>query len=41
MTNEATSVAYPSHWVPTKKQTTLGLYLKAQKAYAMWKTDPD
>ena len=34
------SASQPSHQVPEKKQTSLGLYLTAQEAYDMWKADP-
>ncbi len=27
--------------VPERKRTSLGLYVTAEEAYAMWKTDPD
>ena len=36
MTNEK-----PTHQAPAKKQTTLGLYVTAQEAYAMWQADPE
>lgn len=29
------------HDVPEKKQTPLGLYVDAQEAYGMWKSDPE
>ena len=37
-TQETTSQS--SHQVPEKKQTSLGLYVTAQEAYAMWKAEP-
>ena len=40
MTHEGFN-SQPSHQVPERKQTTLGLYVTAQEAYEMWKTDPD
>jgi rhodanese-related sulfurtransferase len=35
------TTSQPSHQVPEKKQTSLGLYVTAQEAYAMWKVEPE
>ena len=40
MMTQKESASQPSHQVPEKKQTSLGLYLTAQEAYDMWKADP-
>jgi len=40
MMTQEKSASQPSHQVPEKKQTSLGLYLTAQEAYDMWKADP-
>ena len=40
MTTHEKSTSQPSHQVPEKKQTSLGLYVTAQEAYAMWKAEP-
>jgi len=39
MTHEK-ATSQPRHQVPEKKQTSLGLYVTAQEAYAMWKAEP-
>ena len=41
MTSHDGSTTQPSHQVPEKKQTSLGLYLTAQEAYEMWKAEPE
>ncbi len=41
MTSQAQSVAAPSRQLPAGKQTTLGLYVTAAEAYALWKADPE
>lgn len=41
MTTHEGSTSQPSHQVPARKQTTLGLYVTAQEAYEMWKTKPE
>ena len=41
MTNQTQPAAYPSRQLPAGKQTTLGLYVTAAEAYAMWKADPE
>ncbi len=38
MTTHEGSPSQPSHQVPERKQTSLGLYVTAQEAYEMWKT---
>ena len=40
MTTNKGSTSQPSHQVPEKKQTSVGLYVTAQEAYEMWKTKP-
>jgi len=40
MTNQEKSTPQSSHQVPEKKQTSLGLYVTAQEAYEMWKSNP-
>jgi len=40
MTIHKGSASRPSHQVPEGKQTSLGLYVTAQEAYEMWKTEP-
>jgi rhodanese-related sulfurtransferase len=40
MTNQEKSTPQSSHQVPEKKQTSLGLYLTAQEAYEMWRSNP-
>jgi rhodanese-related sulfurtransferase len=35
------STSQPSHQVPEKKQTSLGLYVTAKEAYEMWKAKPE
>ena len=39
MTNEGSN-SQPSYQVSKGKQTILGLYVTAQEAYDMWKTEP-
>ena len=41
MANEDKSATQPSHDVPQPKQTSLGLYVTAAEAYAMWQADPE
>jgi rhodanese-related sulfurtransferase len=41
MTTNEGPTPQPSHQVPEKKQTSLGLYVTAQEAYEMWKTKPE
>ena len=40
MNNYEGSASQPTHQVPEKKQTSLGLYVTAQEACAMWQADP-
>lgn len=40
MTTNDGSNSQPSHQVPKVKQTILGLYMTAQEAYDVWKTEP-
>jgi len=39
MSNTKKSTSRPIDQIPEKKQTTLGLYVTAQEAYEMWKSD--
>jgi len=41
MTTQKESTSKPSHQVPEKKKTILGLYVTAREAYEMWKSDPE
>ena len=41
MTTNEGSTSRPGHQVPEGKQTSLGLYVTAQGAYEMWKTEPE
>ena len=41
MTIHKGSASHPSHQVPEGKRTSLGLYVTAQEAYEMWKTEPE
>ena len=41
MTTQKESASKPSHQVPEKKKTVLGLYVTAQEAYEMWKAEPE
>lgn len=41
MTDPEKSASQANHQVPEKKQTSLGLYVTAQEAYAMWQADPE
>ena len=41
MTTHKGSASQPSHQVPEKKQTSLGLYVTAKEAYEMWKAEPE
>ena len=41
MASHEKATSQPRHQVPEKKQTSLGLYVTAQEAYAMWKADPE
>ncbi len=41
MTTQKESTSGPSHQVPEKKKTILGLYVTAREAYEMWKSDPE
>lgn len=41
MTKDKISPTPSSHQVPEKKQTSLGLYVTSQEAYAMWKGKPE
>lgn len=41
MTADKVSTPQSSHQVPAKKQTSLGLYVTSQEAYAMWKGEPE
>jgi rhodanese-related sulfurtransferase len=40
MTTQEKTTSQSSRQVPEKKQTSLGLYVTAQEAYAMWKAEP-
>ncbi len=40
MTIHKGSALQPSHQVPEKRQTSLGLYVTAQEAYEKWKAEP-
>ena len=40
MPDQKKSTSKSSHQVPEKKQTTLGHYVTAEEAYAMWKNEP-
>ena len=40
MTNQEKSTPQSSRQVPEKKKTVLGLYVTAQEAYEMWKSNP-
>jgi len=41
MTSHETSISHGVHQLPQGKQTTLGLYVTASEAFAMWKADPE
>jgi rhodanese-related sulfurtransferase len=41
MTSHEKSASQPTHQVPEKKQTILGLYVTAQEAFEMWRADPE
>ena len=41
MNNQEKPVTQSGQPVPEKKQTNLGLYVTAQEAYEMWKSDPE
>ncbi len=41
MTADKESALQTNHQVPGKKQTTLGLYVTAKEAYAMWEGEPE
>ena len=40
MTDQKNSPSKSGHQVPEKKRTTLGHYVTAEEAYAMWKNEP-
>ena len=40
MKSSEKTTSQPSHLVPEKKRTSLGLYVTAREAYAMWKAEP-
>ncbi len=41
MSNQEKTVSRSGHPLPENKQTSLGLYVTSQEAYAMWKGDPE
>ena len=41
MDSQKQTASGSGHQLPEKKQTTLGLYVTAQEAYAMWLSDPE
>ena len=41
MSSKDQPVSGSGHEVPEKKQTTLGLYVTAEEAYAMWRSEPE
>ena len=40
MPDQQKSTSKSSHQVPENKRTTLGHYVTAEEAYAMWKNEP-
>ncbi|MGZ4863327.1 MAG: rhodanese-like domain-containing protein [Halobacteriota archaeon] len=41
MTTDDASASEPSHLVPERKQTSLGLYVTAKEAHKMWMAEPE
>ena len=41
MTSDERSAGQATHRVPEKKQTSVGLYVTAREAFAMWSADPE